>query len=367
MSKSKLYTKTFTLPDGTRKYVRAKSKAALEEKVASLKAQIQAGIDIGDNTTFGEFAQLWYDTYKKPHLTENSLVDLRHILNDLVLPTLAGLPLKSIKPMHIQHLMASITDYSHRTQSKVLSYTRAIFNAAVDNGLVARSPVPLTLKAGGKPAEPRKPLTEEQTARLLKATEGLRVYLPVVLMLGLGLRREEALALMWSDIDFENHIAHISRVNVFNRDGTSTISSSMKTENARRDVPVPVWVEEALMSAVGSRTSLYVCPCKDGSPMTPGSFKSAWGAIEARTAKTPEELNTACPKHPQVVRTLDFHVHAHLLRHTCATRWIEQGLNIKELQYLLGHSTPDLSMSIYAHYDHETQFKATTDKIRGVG
>lgn len=39
---SKLYTKAITLPDGTRKYVRAKTKEALEEKVTQLRMEQRA-------------------------------------------------------------------------------------------------------------------------------------------------------------------------------------------------------------------------------------------------------------------------------------------------------------------------------------
>lgn len=111
-------------------------------------------------------------------------------------------------------------------------------------------------------------------------------------------------------------------------------------------------------------TSLYVCPAANGGPMTPGSFRSAWNAIKARTTDVPEELGTAVPNHPDIIRTLDFHVHPHLLRHTCATRWVEQGFTIKEVQYMLGHSTPDLTMRIYAHYDSAGQLSETTAKMQ---
>lgn len=363
MAKSKLYTATFTLPDGRRKYVRAKTKEELERKVTQLKMEMRAGVDISDNTTFGEFVQMWVDTYKRPNLTEKSLTDLLHILNNVVMPTLAPMRLRDIKPMHIIQMMSARPELSHRTQSKALSYTRSIFNAAVDNGLIVRSPVPTTLKAKGAPTEQKVPLTEEQCDRLLEAVRDERIYPAVVTMLGLGLRREEALALMWNDIDFDAHYAHICRTNVFFVN-ESTVSNNMKSAAALRDIPLPPWVEAELLRLKAESTSLYVAPSANGGPMTPSSFKSAWGAIKRRTANEPSELNTAKKNSPWAVRTLDFHVHPHLLRHTCATRWIEQGFTPKEVQYMLGHSSPDITMGIYAHYDRAGQFDATVAKMR---
>ena len=65
-----------------------------------------------------------------------------------------------------------------------------------------------------------------------------------------------------------------------------------------------------------------------------------------------------------VPRTLDFHVHPHLLRHTRITRWFEQGLDIKEIQYLAGHSSVDITLDIYTHYQKDQRLSDTAEKIR---
>ena len=362
----KLYTKAISLPDGTRKYVRAKTKEELDRKVTMLKIELHAGVNIADTTTFAEFTQLWVDTYKRPHLRESGLADLLHTLNQHVVPYLGSYRMRDIKPVHIQQMMASIAGYAHRTQSKALAATRAIFAAAVDNNIVSRSPVPLSLKAGGEKTKEKVPLTREQSARLLKAIEGTRAYAPVVLMLGLGLRREEALGLMWADVDFDRHVVHVRRTNVFSGN-TSIVSDRMKSEAARRDIPMPVWVEDALDKVSRETRSLYVAPAADGRAMTPPSFRSAWRAITSRTTDDPKLLGTPVPKHPDIIRTLDFHVHPHLLRHTCITRWMEDGLRPKEIQYLSGHATPDLTMRVYAHFDRAGQFAETAERIRALG
>ena len=162
-----MYTKTFTLPNGQRKYVRAKTKEELEAKVTALKMQMQAGVDISDNTTVGEFIQMWVDVYKRPNLTPKSMSDLLHTINTIILPPLGALRIRSVKPIHIQNMMSDAARYSHRTQSKALSTTRAIFNTAVDNGLIMRSPVPATMKAHGTTTEAMSSLTHRLWGSLL--------------------------------------------------------------------------------------------------------------------------------------------------------------------------------------------------------
>lgn len=90
-----------------------------------------------------------------------------------------------------------------------------------------------------------------------------------------------------------------------------------------------------------------------------------WGIIKTRTATDPSLLGKpTSPRHPNTVYALDFHVHAHLLHHTCITRWLEAGFDLKEVQYLAGHSTPDMTLRVYAHYDQRVRLENTASKIR---
>ena len=46
----------------------------------------------------------------------------------------------------------------------------------------------------------------------------------------------------------------------------------------------------------------------------------------------------------------------HCLRHTFATRAIEQGVNPKVLQKILGHGTIAMTMDLYCHVTDDTVF-----------
>ena len=54
----------------------------------------------------------------------------------------------------------------------------------------------------------------------------------------------------------------------------------------------------------------------------------------------------------------------HVLRHTYATRCFEAGLDIKEVQYLMGHSDPSVTLGIYTHYCKKSREEATFEKAR---
>lgn len=51
-------TKAVQMPDGTRKYFRAKTQEELDEKVLKAQILVNAGVDICSEETFGHFAQI---------------------------------------------------------------------------------------------------------------------------------------------------------------------------------------------------------------------------------------------------------------------------------------------------------------------
>lgn len=361
---SKLYTKTITTPTGKRKYIRAATKEELERKYQQAKLEIGAGVDITDATTFGEFAQLWFNTYKRPNLRENSKADCLYILNNHILPPLSAMRMRDIKPVHIRGVMSNLAGYSRSVQGKAVQILRSIFNAAVENHLIMRSPVSSALKAGGETAKEKVPLTPEQSQRLLDATAGTRAYPAVALMLGAGLRKEEAVGLMWEDIDLKNGYIHVRHAKPFHH-GKGEVTDQLKSKAAYRTIPIPAWLLQILRGEHSKTNSLFVLAMRNGESLTESSFSRLWGIIQARTTDDPEKIGTpVSARHPNVIYMLDFHVHPHLLRHTCITRWVESGLDVKEIQYLAGHSTPDMTLRVYAHYDQRVRLENTASKIR---
>ena len=60
---SKVYTRTFTAPDGRRMYFRGRTAKEAEQKRDEAKWKAERGLRINDTSTFAEVAELWFDTY----------------------------------------------------------------------------------------------------------------------------------------------------------------------------------------------------------------------------------------------------------------------------------------------------------------
>ena len=336
-------TKAIQLPDGTRKYLRGKTQEELDEKVLKAQILVNSGVDICSEETFGHFAQMWYDIYKKPYLRESSLNMIKYVLNQHILPFIGGYRLRDISPMQIQAIMATMSDKSNSLQSKILVLLRNIFRAAQDNGLIAKSPVSTMLKPAGKKTQEKVALTPQESRLLLERVTNPRAKTFLLIALHTGMRRGEILGLHWEDIDFSNKLIHVQH-NAVLTETTTTVSENLKTAAGVRTIPLTEELEAWLLARKKNSLSQYVIAMENHQPLTKSSYKSMWKLIE-------RELPEA-------------HVTAHILRHTYITRLFEAGLDIKEVQYLAGHSTVDMTLRVYTHYDRRSREAQTAEKVR---
>lgn len=143
-----------------------------------------------------------------------------------------------------------------------------------------------------------------------------------------------------------------------------TILTELKTNAAKRSIPLPPQLLEALKEAKESSTSDYVIANKDGQPLTYTQFKRLWTYITTRTAKPRRAkklvggkyvkytiypvLGEKARNNGKVVYSLDFEVTPHQLRHTYITNLIYASVDPKTVQYLAGHENSKITMDIYA-------------------
>ena len=259
-------------------------------------------------------------------------------------------------------MFAPLATASKSLNDKVVQALRGIFNAAVDNNLIAKSPVPSLLRVGGVKTQEKNALTIEQSQRLLEATKGTRAYLFCLLALQTGMRRGEICGLMWSDIDFDAQIIHVQHNAAIFTNAQTVVSSDLKTAAARRDIPIPPTLLALLTSEKNGSESPFVLHMDNGGALSQTSFSNLWDMVRRRTVDNPNDLGTPA-RNSKMVRSLDFHVTPHQLRHTYITRLFESGLDIKEIQYLAGHTTIDMTLRVYTHYQHESRRKKTAKKV----
>jgi len=142
-----------------------------------------------------------------------------------------------------------------------------------------------------------------------------------------GARQGEIIGLKWSDIDWENSQIHIQRT--FNNDAWY----ETKTDTSDRKIDLG----PAMMTAL--KKWKLACPTSELNLVFPNN------------AENPINHNNLVNRHfnPTLKAAGLPKIRFHDLRHTYASLLIEQGENIKYIQSQLGHSSPSVTLNIYAH------------------
>jgi integrase len=145
-------------------------------------------------------------------LKASTLVDYRASLTSRLIPTLGELPIDEITPQTIEAWREALLDegaLSHRTINKLMMILGAVLERARRRGLIAENAARLVDKL----KEPRYDdlvfYDPEEVWQLVKAAGSEQDGACFLLLAFSGLRRGEALALSWRDVDFPREVVRV--------------------------------------------------------------------------------------------------------------------------------------------------------------
>lgn len=230
---------------------------------------------------------------------------------------------------------------AYNTVKSILSILKLSLDAAVDAELIPENPA-------RKVRLPNRPeceveifsLVEQKRIENVSFTTPKENYLGVALCLYTGLRLGELLALRWEDIDFRQGTLKVTKTACVLRDGDGAYrihTDKPKTKSSNRVVPIPTAILLRLKAKRKKSKSPYVICTNKGTPVSNRSYQKTFEVILKKA-----KVSKKC---------------FHTLRHTFATRALECGMDIKTLSELMGHKTPAITMTRYAHSTMENKKK----------
>lgn len=92
--------------------------------------------------TLGEWAVQWLEIYKKGKVEDGTYRNYAHYVNNHIIPGLGNLKFEQIKPAHIEKLLKSKSELSKSAQRHIKITLGAIFETAIDNGVLLSKPLP---------------------------------------------------------------------------------------------------------------------------------------------------------------------------------------------------------------------------------
>jgi integrase len=252
---------------------------------------------------------------------------------------LGRMRLQEVKPVHVRAAVDRVIEagYAPRTVARVLMRLKALFREALRLELVARNPaeaIQVRLPKGEKAARALEP---EEVARLLEAAEASRsrdMALLLRLMLETGLRRGEALALQWGDVDLERGEVRVWRA--WAKVGSKGAFTPLKTPTAKRVVPLPLGLlrrlkarKEELLERLNPEEVNGLHLVGGVKPVDPDAFNHYLRRLAERAGLG--------------------RVRVHDLRHTWATLALSRGIPLEVVSERLGHASPTITLNVYRH------------------
>lgn len=218
-------------------------------------------------------------------------------------------------------LYLSNRGYAKRTVQMHRDILNMIMNYAIIGGFISSNPCAAVSMPRGLRAAQRE-LPEDAALDAVRRHTDAPFALFALVCLYAGLRRGEALALRYEDIDRQAKIIHVTKAVEFV--GNNPHLKSTKTESGNRDVILL----DVLADLLPAHESGFVFARDDGGMLTKTQYRKRW-----------------C----KYCETIGFDITAHQLRHGYATILYEAGIQDKDAQDLLGHSNITITRNIYTH------------------
>ena len=300
------------------------SRAGAKAYEASLRHRLACGellnAEKPEEQTFVQFAETWFNGYVVTNNKPSEQATKRLTLQKSLIPFFGKMNLGTIgrKNIDLYKVSQQQKGASNKTINNKLAVLRTCLATAYDWEILRSPPPPI------KPLKCPPPVTNfltlEEADGLLAHAEGI-MHEMILMALRTGLRQGELRGLQWEAIDWEHHILIV-------RHSFCEYTQSLTSPKSNRERHVPIADDLFEVLRARRESTGYVFLNGRGRP-----FPQYTHLLHLRRVQEKAEL-----------RKIGWHT----LRHTFASHLVANGVPIRTVQELLGHSTITMTMR-YAH------------------
>ncbi|MGO3468480.1 MAG: tyrosine-type recombinase/integrase [Weissella hellenica] len=294
--------------------------------------------------------EMWLATYK-PKVADTTFNKTNRFMINHVLTAewFKDSYVDEITPTILQQFVNKLSTVVHDYNKNLMPFKRTLEQCVVMD-LIEISPFDKIIKPKAKPS----PIftdrldfyTVEQLNQFMSSAKQLygtddnryRIYTLFRMLAFTGMRRGELLALEWSDVDYKNNLIHITK-NLVTSAGVKDVIHPPKTKAGKRDVKVDSNTLAILRhwQAIQAKLTLANGLQSTGIVFTNDDLKGYQNVNKLRLWLIRIAEQAELPR-----------IKVHGFRHTYATLAIQAGMNIKQLQYQLGHDDVQTTLSVYS-------------------
>lgn len=359
--------------NGNRKSFYGTTKAEIKQKAKEYLQKVENGYRDPKRIIFNEYAEYWFVTYKVGKIEPSSYTRLYRVFDSQIRNTLGRKFIGEIKTSDIQKLIDEYANPSNDNikplamsgLKKILQFLRPCFKMAVKEEIISSNPcddvilpnasyIMVETKIQNSLNDIEIDQFRNVALEKYKTTGEYRSRNAIVLLLilNLGLRAGEALALEWDDINFDDKVVYINKtlqcgIKNSSCNGTAYITrikNSAKTKSGvrflRLNDQVMFYLNELIeYDKRNSINSKYVCCNNLGEINNHRNLQCCLNSISRKMK-------------------LDKHITLHTLRHTFGSTLIRRGVGIEIISKLMGHANITITFNKYIHTIKEEEAKA---------
>jgi integrase len=312
------------------------------------KREILSAVDRGmarehaASTSLEAFLNSWIEA-TRDRLASRTAERYASIVKLHIVPVIGNIKLSRLTPEHIRKIYKTVKEKGLSNQT-CLHVHRALHTAlqyGVREERILSENVAGRVKSPAVERREHAPVNREQIRFLMAAANGTRLDVPIAVAAITGLRRGELLALHWKHVDLDKGTLFVGASLEHSRAASDRVRfKAPKSKTSRRVIPLaPECVmlmrshkaqqeEERGLAGDTYVDNDLVFPNPHGSPWPPDTFTMQFSKLAKSVG----------------MRGFRFHD----LRHAFASLTLGDGVSIKEVQTLLGHSSPVVTLSVYA-------------------
>ena len=337
---------------GKSKYFYAKTQQEVQDKMFAFRTALRSGLDITVTSSLREVADK-YLKVKSRILTPKTVHGYETQYRVHIDSALGSKKITAITPSQVFSFVDEMVSNNKSADSvnRTLKVLKAIFRHAQNNLLIINNPAENVDGVGKEEVEKRALDTAEIKAFVTEVKKDK--WFPLwFLLLNIGCRIGEALAIEWSDIDWEKDILTISKT----FEPKFGLKHSTKNKKIRK-----IMLNASTMKVLQEHHSKQL-----EQQLSLGKYWNPQDLVFANSVGEYLNYNNIRSRHfNEILKRAgisDFTIHG--LRHTFASQCIMNKVPFPEISHFLGHKNTRVTMEVYSHFIEE--YNNTSDVMEKI-
>ena len=344
---------------------------ALKREARELLARIQVEQQEGSlikpsGVTVGEYLKHWLENYARPTVKQKTYDIYKNMIDNHLVPSIGKIEVPKLKPSRLKGLYAEKLKGGRADgkegglSSRSVQYMHMVLKLALRHAIEDEL-IKYNIAERVTPPSVKKPQIKywikQQQKAFLDFTRQDRYHLLYLLALSTGMRRGEILGLRWQDIDFNKNRIYIRQQIVQTGKG-SLIQEATKTDAGARMLDISANLMDKLKAHRKKQAQEF---------LVWGRPEVDYGLVFTTTTRNlvaPRNIDhrfrLAIERYNKAHKDKLPMIGLHGLRHSYATRLLEDGVHPKVVQERLGHASVKITLDTYSHVIPRLQKEVAT-------